>query len=266
MLQAIPCTTTPASSTALPSQSSDIEKTVIRLRQEGLSIAAIKQATGLSERRVKELVKGVPVVLKTPFSKSVAQAYELAIRPQGIKDYVLREILYKEYGSTWDEQKGRYQAEYTSDTIRQVKEKVRERACSEGQSAIFVMDWVCDHSPTESRAFLEQAAIDLMSRVEECLGEFLEKFAAHTLEDSEAADLAHCKQAYAARRHIWKLVSGLGVEPVPTLLERTAVVTSMLDGVSDLPAPAIPRRKPAPIPEPLHSNAFLDYVESQGWC
>lgn len=265
MSQALPCPSVPTSNTTLLTPT---EREAVRLyREEGLSKENVRKATGLPNHRIRTLLKDLPRGLKTPFSKSVARVYELAIRPQGIKDYELREILHEEYGCTWDEQKGRYQAKYTDDTIKQVKEKVRDRAGQESQFAIFVMDWVCDHSPTDSRVFLEKAALNLMARIDECVNEFMECFATCGLEDSDTADLAHRKQVYAARRHILKLVSGMGGEPVGQLLGRTTAVTDMLDGVDDLPAPTVPRRKPAaPIPEPSHSNAFLDYVEAQGWC
>lgn len=265
MLQAIPCTTTPTCTTT---PHTEIEKEAIRLySEEGLSIENVRAATGLTVRRVRALLKDVPRALNTSFSKSVARVYELAIRPQGIKDYERREILHQEYGCTWDEKKGCYQAKCTDDTIKRVKEKVRDRARDEGQSAIFVMDWVCDSLATESRVFLENAALNLMARIDECVDEFMERFAAHGMDDSDEADLAHRKQAFATHRHLLKLVSGLHPEPRPALIERTTAVTNALEGTSDLPAPAVPRQESArPTPEPSGSNAFLDYVEARGWC
>lgn len=267
MSQATPCTTTPTNNTNTTALLTPAEFEAIRLySEEGLSIENVRKTTGLPNHHVRALLKGKPRALNTPLSKSVARVYELAIRPLGIKDYELRDILHEEYGSNWDEQKGCYHAKTTPDTIKQVKEKVRDRARSEGQSVIFVMDWVCDSLATESRVFLESAALSLMARVDECVNEFMERFAAHATEDSEEADLAHCKQAYAARRHLLKLVSGLHPEPNSSLLERTTAVTDALDGISDLPAPPVPRQEPAGlIPEPSNSNAFLDYIEAQGW-
>lgn len=267
MPQAIPCTI-PASNTDTTALLSPAELEAIRLySEEGLSKDNVRKATGLPNHRVRALLKGKPRALNTPHSKSVVRVYGMAIRPQGIKDYELREILHEEYGCTWDEQNGIYLAEYTDDTIKQVKEKVRDRARREGQSAIFVMDWVCDSLATESRLFLESAALSIRARMDECVDEFMERFAAHATEDSEEADIAQRKQAYAARRHLLKLVSGLHPEPIPTLTERTTAVTDALDGRSDLPIPPMPRQEPAePIPEPYGSNAFLDYVEAQGWC
>ncbi|MDT4883346.1 hypothetical protein FQZ97_1193790 [compost metagenome] len=56
-------------------------------------------------------------------------------------------------------------------------------------------------------------------------------------------------------------------EPTAALLERTTSVTNSLDGVSDLKAPVIDRQKSVElIPEPSKQDAFLDYVETQGWC
>lgn len=268
MPHAIPRPTTPASNTDTTALLSPAELEAIRLySEEGLSIESVRIATGLTVRRTRTLLKDVPRALNTPFSKSVSRVYDLAVQPQGIKDHELRSILHEEYGSTWDTQEGAYHAKTTPDTVKQVKEKVRDRARREGQSAIFVIDWVCDSLATESRAFLETAALSLMARVDECVDEFMERFAAHGMEDSEEADLAHRKQAYAARRHLLKIASGLHPEPVSALIERTTAVTNALDGTSDLPAPAVPHQEAAgPTPEPSGSNAFLDYVEARGWC
>lgn len=276
MSQATSCTTTPASTTSNadttnPLTPADLE--AIRLYSEvGLSKEDVRKTTGLSNLRVRALLKDMPRGLSNPFRKSIARVYALAIRPIGVKDHELRGILYEEYGCTWDEQKGRYQAKYTEDTVKQVKEKVRDRASEEGQSAIFVMDWVCDNLAKESQVFLENGALSLMARIDECVDEFMERFAAHGMEDSEKADPVHRKQAYAARRHLLKLVSGLHQEPVSRLLKRTTAMTDALNGTSDLPVPSVigwqsDELELASESEPLHQiEDFLNHVEAQGWC
>ncbi|MDF3862838.1 hypothetical protein P3W53_00090 [Pseudomonas denitrificans (nom. rej.)] len=273
MSTATPCTAIPASNADTTTSLSPADLEAIRLySEEGLSIENVRKTTGLPNHYVRALLKGKPRTVNTPFSKSVSRVYDLAIRPHGIKDHELRSILHEEYGSNWNEQKGCYQAKYTDDTIKQVKEKVRDRASDEGQFAKFVMDWVCDGLATESRVFLESAALNLMARVDECVDDFMELFATHKTEDSDAADLAQRKQVYAVRRHLLKLVSGLHQEPVSRLLERTTAITNAIDGTSDLPAPSVVgwhSDKPEPLneSEPLHQiEDFLDHVEARGWC
>jgi hypothetical protein len=242
------------------------EELAVQLRREGKSYAAIMAATGLPERKVKLLVKDVPKEIATPLNKSVSRVYELAIRAQGVKDYELRSILHEEYGCKWNTVEGRYESSFDSSVIRRVKEKVRERSTSNGTQPVFVMDWVDDQAPNASRLLLEQSALSLMARVDEAVNEFMELHAVCASEDSEDADLAQRKQAYAARQHILKLVSGLGTEPTATLLERTTKVTNALQGTPDYEAPSVRgMEEKRQIPEPTRADHFLDFVESQGW-
>lgn len=242
------------------------EELAVQLRREGKSYAAIMAATGLPERKVKLLVKDVPKEIATPLNKSVSRVYELAIRARGVKDYELRSILHEEYGCKWNTVEGRYESSFDSSVIRRVKEKVRERSTCNSTRPVFVMDWVDDQAPTASRLLLEQSALSLMARVDEAVNEFMELHAVCASDDSEGADLAQRKQAYAARQHILKLVSGLGTEPTATLLERTTKATNALQGTPDHEAPSVrsteDRRQ---MPEPTGADHFLDFVESQGW-
>lgn len=242
-----------------------IEEQVVQLRRDGLSIAKIVQSTGHPERKVKALIKGIPMGISTPFDKSVSRAYGLACRPQGIKDYELRSILHQEYGCKWDTSEGRYHSNFDADVIKRVKEKVRQRASKEDSNVIFVMDWVDETAPTGSRLFLEESALNLMCRIDECINQFMELHGARAAEDSEDADLALRKQAFAARKHILKIVSGLGAEPVAKLLVRTTAVTNLLDGAPDMSCPKVPDSRDEYFPEPSYNDPFLEYVESQGW-
>ncbi|HBO3533253.1 TPA: hypothetical protein L4S59_003587 [Pseudomonas aeruginosa] len=242
------------------------EELAVQLRREGKSYAAIMAATGLPERKVRRLVKDIPKETATPLNKSVSRVYELAIRAQGVKDYELRSILHEEYDCKWNAVEGRYESSFDSSVIKRVKDKVRECSTSNNTQSVFVMDWVDDQAPTISRLFLEQAALRLKADVDEAVNEFMELHAVYASEDSEVADVAQRKQAYAARQHILKLASGLGKEPIATLLERTTKVTNALQGTPDADAPSVrnteDRRQ---MPEPTGADHFLDFVESQGW-
>ena len=221
------------------------EHQAIALYQDkGMSIANIMKVTGLPERKVKELTKGMTkppkpkkarkVVTKIPTAlvKAVDRVYPLVIRQQGIRDYELHDILHHEYGSTWDTTTARYVSKYDSSTKKRVKEKVRLRA--------------------------EQ--------------EFMELHQTRRGEDSELADLARKKQVWAAENHLLKMaIKGFGKEPLALLLERSLTLTDFLEGTPDVPMNYSSSRgdqddeSPPYYPEPKGTNPFLDHVESQGW-
>ncbi|UVL30136.1 hypothetical protein [Pseudomonas donghuensis] len=238
---------------------------IMELHLTGMSRRNIVTTTGETDHFVRKIVQGVPVTKKqprTPFDKSAGQVYELATREQGIKDYELRSILHSEYGCAWNHSEGCYESMYDKDTIKRVKTKVRDLATTNGQHANFIPDWIDDSAPTASRVTLEQAASVLCSRLDELMDEFMFEFSSN--DSTEAVT----KQRFAARRHVLKLLSGLGQEPVSTLLERTKNITDGLDGHADIPAP---KRKNGRlsvdrfIPEPNTHDYFLDFVEDQGW-
>ena len=256
------------------------EVTVVELRKGGMSIANIMKATGLAERKVKDLTEGIakpPKVKKaatktqTPFAKSVERVFQLAKRQHGIRDYELRNIMHEEYRSVWDTTTGNYVSNYDQSTIKRVKQKVRNRAAKEDCNAMFVMDWVDEEAPTEGREYLETAAADLMSRINAHTHQYMEFHATRWREDSEEADLAQRKQLYAAERHLLKMaVRGYGIgEPLALLLERSLVLTDLLEGTPDALMPVDKGdwqdQKPEYYPEPKDKNPFLDFVESQGW-
>lgn len=264
-----------------------VEQQAVELRRnDWLSIEKIVKSTGLPERRVKALIKDIPkpskvkkVVAKipTPFAKSVDRAFTLASRAQGIRDYELRDIMHEEYGCTWNTETGKYESNYNKHNIKRLKQKVRERAAQDDCNVFFVMDWVDEENPTASRKFLEDAASDLMARIEGYVEEFMEHHASRSEDDSEEAVLARRKQRYAAEHHLLKLaVKDYGPEPLDVLLERSATLTNALEGTPDIPLSKSGAQTisgpgnavadiPAYYPEPSRSSPFLDYVESQGW-
>ena len=258
------------------------EETVTKLRKGGMSIAKIMMATGLPERTVKDLIKGIAkpskikkVVTKiqTPFAKSAERVFPLAKRRHGIRDYELRNIMHEEYGSKWDTTTGNYVSSYDQSTIKRVKQKVRLRAAEEDCNVLFVMDWVDEEAPTAGREFLEAAANDLMARIEGHMNEYMELHATRWREDCEEADLALRKQLYAAESHLLKLaIKGHGKEPLAALLERSLALTDLLEGTPDALLPSGRGsggdwygEKLDYYPEPKGTAPFLDFVESQGW-
>lgn len=238
---------------------------VLALHLKGMSRRKISAATGETEHFIRKVVKGVPVTNKLPttaFDKSVKRVYEIATREQGVKDYELRGVLHSEYGCTWNPSEGRYESLFDKDNIKRVKGKVRDQAVTNGQNAKFIPDWIDYLAPTASRVALEQAANVLSSRLDELMNEFMFEFS-----DNDSSE-AVSKQLFAARRHVLKLMSGLGQEPIPALLERTKNVTDTLDSSSDSPALQQAARRQSVdkfIPEPNTHDYFLDFVQEQGW-
>jgi hypothetical protein len=257
-----------------------VEDTAVELRKGGMTIAEIMKATGLPERKVKDLIKGIAkppkekkVATKNPkpLTKAVERVFPLAKRQHGIRDYELRNIMHEEYRSKWDTTTGNFVSNYDQSTIKRVKEKVRLRAAEEDCNVLFVMDWVDEEAPTEGRKYLESAADDLMHRINAYAHQYMEIHATRWREDSEEADLAQRKQLYAVEHHLLKMaVKGYGgKEPLALLLERSIVLTDLLEGTPDalMPVDKVDWQdeKPEYYPEPIGINPFLDFVDSQGW-
>ncbi|MNX78289.1 hypothetical protein D3C86_1098700 [compost metagenome] len=98
----------------------------------------------------------------------------------------------------------------------------------------------------------------------------MELHATRWREDSDEADLAQRKQLYAVERHLLKMaVKGYGGEPLAVLLERSLVLTDLLEGTPDALMPSGEGdwhgERLEYYPEPKGTTPFLDFVESQGW-
>jgi len=264
-----------------PTQSNtNVEEEAIKLRKDGMSIAKIMLATSLPERRVKQITAHITKPFKTtlkvsriptPLAKASERAFALASRSHGIRDYEIRDILHEEYSSAWDTSAGKYRSNYTSDTLKRVKEKVRQRAASEGITPIFVMDWIDEAEPRASNEFLLSSATALCDRIAELVTEYMNHHATRRTEGSQEALLAQRKQRYAVERHLLKLtVQGYGEEPLTRLLARVDTLLDELQGPPDAPLPKnVPTQGASNtreyFPEPSHEDAFLDFAESQGW-
>lgn len=248
------------------------EQQAIALRGEGMSIKNIVLKTGLTDYKVKKLTEGIQKVMpiNTPLAKSVERVYPLAKRQHGIREYELRDILHEEYGSKWDTKNGKYISSYDRNDLKYVKQKVRIRAAQDDCNVLFTPDWINEGAPTAGREFLEVAAKDIAARIEEHTNRYMECHATRWREDSEEVYLAQRKQHYAAKRHLLKLaIQGYGMEPLVKLLERSLVLTDLLEGTPDTPMTSANGdwhdAASEHYPEPTRANPFLDYVESQGW-
>ncbi|GLO20427.1 MULTISPECIES: hypothetical protein [Pseudomonas] len=252
------------------------EHRVIELRKEGMSIAKIKDETDVAERRIKTLIEDIPkgkkptkrtVEIITPLSRCIERVFPLASRETGIRDHELRKILHEEYGSTWNTSKGCYDSKFTSDNIKRVKAKVRQRAINEDCNVKFLTDWLDDRAPRSSFDFMISAASDLRRRAEEYIAEYMTIHEARQGDDSDDAVLARTKQRYATLRFLWKLaVPDYGKEPLEKLLNRSIKLVDELEGISDMEHSGHGKaEKPDYYPEPSGRNHFLDYIEAQKW-
>lgn len=234
--------------------------------EAGKSRRTIIAETGLGEYFVKAHMKGAvkganraaPAAKTSRPNKlntAAQQAYALAVRPQGCKDYELRDIAYNVYGGT-----------YTKDTIYSIKQRCAELAEDTGLTLQFVPDWVCDEAPTASRVALEQKALILEAKINELVEEFMCEFTTDVDADQIESTEAQRKQQYAARRHILKLaIKEYSPEPTSTLLARSLSVTDALDGTEDLALAATTANKQqdvveAPVKDTGDIDAFFDFL------
>lgn len=236
--------------------------------EAGKSRRAIIAETGLGEYFVKAHMKGAvkgankaaPAAKTSRPNKlntAAQQAYALAVRPQGCKDYELRDIAYNVYGAT-----------YTKDTLRSIKLRCAELVEDTGLNLQFVPDWVCDEAPTASRVALEQKALILEAKINELVEEFMCEFTTDVDADHIESTKAQRKQQYAARRHILKLaIKEYSPEPTSTLLARSLSVTDALDGTEDMAVAATTANKQQDVVEaPVKDDAsntldpFFDFL------
>lgn len=215
---------------------------VIELRKAGKTRQQILEITKFQDRFIREHMKGVQVETKpakrTQLSIAAGQAYALAIRPQGCKDYELRQIAYDVYGTKWDAEEGITTSAYNKDTLYSIKKRVRELAEDQDVITKFVPDWVCEERPQQSRVALETAALELSRRIDDLVSDFLCEYMVDPESDSLSLTTAQAKQRYGARRHILKLAVpefNLSAEPLTVLLERSHIITDVLEGTQDLP-------------------------------
>lgn len=256
-----------ASSTS-PSILDPRKEKVLALHRTGMSRRKIIEATGETEHYVRQAIKGVPVVEKlptSPFERAVALCYPMAIRRTGIRDYEFRSTMNECYGVDWDTEKGKYKGRYTADHLKRVRERIRECATAEGQSAIFVMDWINTSEPVKSNTVITQCVLNVQDAIQEAVDEFMQASGIQNVEEGVDLALARRKQKFAARRYILKLaVKGFSKEPVGLLQERTLDQVNQLAGTPDAPGVNVSVIK-THHPEPKWHDAFLDYCEGQGW-
>lgn len=253
------------------------EKQIVELHRHGFGRRTIMAALNVGESPVRRLTKDIPVdqpFAIAPFDRAVKKVYPMATGGTGIKDFEVREILYRTYGREWNPVTGKYRGLYDDDTRDRLKAKVRTLANTQDQSAIFVMDWFDPSRPAESNIFIRQCAINLRARLEDAVDDFMREMGVQlkpvegtpTEYEAERHAIELTKQRKAARQMILQLaITGYGREPLSQLLERTEQQANSLMGTPDEPVARVPPRKPEYHPKPTGDNVFLDYVEGKGW-
>lgn len=243
-----------------------LEKEVVELYEVGgLSIAKIVDATGVRERRVKELIRGKTKAAKTPTQLDEVSAiiYDLAVSSYGVSNDEVRTICHRIYGSTWDPSNGKYKSNFDQSIIDRVKRKIRDKAAANDKLATFRPSWMNPEKATACREWMESFAIEMQTRFAEGVSEFMNRFAIDVCDDDEG-DRVLAKQYYSASRHIKTLSSGLGAEPVSDLLQRVKKISDRIDGTTDLALPNMPAaeiRRMIPEPKRECYNAFYDEIE-----
>lgn len=254
-----------------------IDEQIVTLHRQGIARRKIEQSLRVTEHRVRRVTKSVAVEAaerhaNTPFERAVKQCYPLAISPRGLKDYELRDILFRVYGSLWNVHEGKYEALYTDDHVYRVRKRIRELAAASGEVAVFPMDWFNTDHPIESNHKIRQCAIGLAERVQDAVDEYMSACGVELLCDGtptayegEQHRIALLKQSQAARLHVLKLaIPEVGSEPISVLIERAEEQANGLLRTPDVKMSKVEAEHEYH-PEPTGSNPFLDYVEGQGW-
>jgi hypothetical protein len=255
-----------------------LDEQIVALHLQRFGRRKIMLALNVGESYVRRVTKGIEVhdsqrPTLTPFDRSVKKCYPLAVSRHGIKDYQLRDILYREYDKCWNTETGKLDGSYSGDCLDRVRTRVRELAESKGETALFVMDWFDTTRPAQSNRHIRQCALNLAERVQEAVDEYMAACGVElvTEEGTPTEQVANlhrvevAKQVAAARLHMIKLaIPDFSPEPVSRLLERADEQANGLAGTPDHALPKVESHKDYH-PKPTGFDPFLDYVEGKGW-
>lgn len=256
-----------------------IDEQIVALHRKGFGRRRIMLALGVGESHVRRLTKGIEVQADqqpalTPFDRAVKQCYPLATGRYGLKDYQLRDILFRVYGSKWNTATGKYDGLYTDDQIYRVRKRIRELADERGDLAVFPMDWFNTEHPKDSNRHIRQCSINLAERVREAVDDYMAACGVElvteegtpTEQEANLHQVEVAKQVAAARLHILKLaIPEFSPEPVRSLIERAEQQANGLSRTPDEELSEVEPRKKEDQPEPTVDSPFLDFIEDRGW-
>lgn len=171
---------------------------------------------------------------KTPSQLATQEVFELAIRPQGIRQHEEYAIYQKYFGVEVDEETGYSKTKITSTQKSYVRRKVRELVASKETTALFVPDWVSLRSPRLSWNDMLEMTNNMYDRMQEYVNEYMWK---HSLPSNAR---------YAVEQQLFVL-SVPGYSP-RGIYDTTHTITQTIDGLeSKMDQSAIVNtRKPLP--------------------
>lgn len=171
-----------------PSQNQTVEpaeQIARRLLEQGHSIRAVADSTGLSRRQVTKLKAYADGGDRDPFGEvdqttisqkqAVAKVLALSIRPEGVKRSELGVVLKARFGLARNEQTGATELNMTQHQYRYLKDSVR--AVEQGEVApLFVPEWMPRHGALEAHYELLRAASELQDLMTEKVLELSDRF------------------------------------------------------------------------------------------
>ncbi|WP_341522243.1 hypothetical protein AABC73_02005 [Pseudomonas sp. G.S.17] len=162
-----------------------IELSAVRLLEQGQSIRAVAESTGLSRRQVTKLKAKLNKEDCGPFGEvdhpfisqqqAVAKTLALSVRPEGVKRSELWAILKARFGLVKNELTGAFELGMTKHQYRYLKESVRAAGQAE-VTPLFVPEWMPRHDALEANRELLRAASDLQDVMTEKVLEFCSRF------------------------------------------------------------------------------------------
>lgn len=112
---------------------------------------------------------------KTPSQLATQEVFELAVRPQGIRQHEEYIIYQKHFGVEVDEETGYSKSKITSTQKSYIRRKVREFATSKETTALFVPDWVSLQAPRSSWNDMLEMTNNMYDRMQEYVNEYMWK-------------------------------------------------------------------------------------------
>ena len=163
---------------------------------------------------------------KTPSQLATQEVFELAIRPQGIRQHEEYTIYQKYFGVEVDEETGYSKSKITSTQKSYVRRKVRELAASKETTALFVPDWVALRAPRSSWNDMLEMTNNMYDRMQEYVNKYMWK---HSLPSNAR---------YAVEQQLFVLLVP-GYSP-RGIYDTTHAITQTIDGLeSKMGHPAI---------------------------
>lgn len=163
---------------------------------------------------------------RTPSQLATQEVFELAVRPQGIRQHEEYTIYQKYFGVEVDEETGYSKSKITATQKSYIRRKVRELASSKETTALFVPDWVSQRAPRSSWNDMLEMTNNMYDRMQEYVNEYMWK---HSLPSNAR---------YAVEQQLFVLLVP-GYSP-RGIYDTTHTITQTIDGLeSKMDHPAV---------------------------